>query len=177
MAVPTSTDPSPDEGENNGHGQQSRTSPSELPAHHDQDPRPSELPSHTVSNVESEALPNYSRRPDSNAPRLPSYARVERTDRLRRESWQTFIESKMYGPDTFGGHKGITDGPPNDPLKPFRWIRRKVKGEKNVWRKLSVEERRKWEEEGGPVNYDAGECLLYLTRGLASLIKLAAAGD
>jgi hypothetical protein len=63
----------------------------------------------------------------------------------------------MYTQDTFGGHKGIATGPPNDPAKPFRWIQRKFKGEKDVWRKLSDEERRKWEEEGGDVDYEAGD--------------------
>jgi hypothetical protein len=63
----------------------------------------------------------------------------------------------MYTQDTFGGHQGIATGPPNDPAKPFRWIQRKLKGEKDVWKKLSDEEKRKWEEDGGDVDYDAGE--------------------
>lgn len=103
--------------------------------------------------IDTETLPGYSRRPDG----LPSYARVTRNDQRRRETLQAFIESKMTTYDTFGGQKGIATGPPNDPAKPFRWLQRKLKGEKDVWKKLSDEEKRKWEEEGGDVDYDAGE--------------------
>lgn len=103
--------------------------------------------------TDTETLPAYSRGSDG----LPSYARVRLNDQRRQESLKGFIESKMYYQDTFGGYKGIATGPPNDPAKPFKWIQRKLKGERDVWRKLSDEEKRKWEEDGGDVNYDAGQ--------------------
>lgn len=103
--------------------------------------------------INTETLPGYSQRSDG----LPSYARVILNDQRRQESLKAFIESKMYYHDTFGGYKGIATGPPNDPAKPFKWIQRKLKGEKDVWRKLSYEEKRKWEEDGGDVDYDAGQ--------------------
>lgn len=124
--------------ENEAQQQQSNTSPSNDAPERD---------------IDTETLPGYSRRLDG----LPSYARVTRNDQRRRETLQAFIESKMTTYDTFGGQKGIATGPLNDPAKPFRWLQRKLKGEKDVWKKLSDEEKRKWEEEGGDVDYDAGE--------------------
>lgn len=59
--------------------------------------------------------------------------------------------------DYFGGHKGIPLGPPNDPLNPFKWIKRKINGEKNAWWSLSDEEKRKWEASGGDIDEDNGE--------------------
>lgn len=144
----TATAPSSEEiAENEGQQQQSNTSPSN--ESREQQPNNDAV----ERDIDTETLPDYSRHPDG----LPSYARVTRNDQRRRESLKAFLETKMYTEDTFGGHKGITTGPPNDPSKPFRWIRRKFRGEKDVWRKLSEEERRNWEEEGGAVNYDAGE--------------------
>lgn len=133
--------------ENEAQQQQSNTSPSN--ENREQQPN-SDAPER---DIDTETLPGYSQQPDG----LPSYARVTRNDQRRQESLQAFVESKMYTQDTFGGHKGIATGPPNDPAKPFRWIQRKLKGEKDVWKKLSDEEKRKWEEEGGDVDYDAGE--------------------
>lgn len=110
-----------------------------------------------------EALPNYSRRPDPSAPRLPSYARATRqssrtmtieqllpSEEERLASLQAFCEERMYANDYFGGQKGCAEGPPNDPFKLFRWAKRKMSGEKGaVWRKLSIEQREKWEAAGG----------------------------
>jgi len=110
-----------------------------------------------------EALPNYTRRPDPSAPRLPSYARATRqssrtmtieqllpTEEERLASLQAFCEERMYANDFFGGQKGCAEGPPNDPFKLFRWAKRKMSGEKGaVWRKLSIEQREKWEAAGG----------------------------
>ncbi|KAF3397232.1 hypothetical protein DPV78_007780 [Talaromyces pinophilus] len=147
MTMITATNPSQGEAaENEAQQQRSNTSPS----YETCEQRPNNTPER---DIDTETLPVYSQRPDG----LPSYARVTRNDQRRRESLQAFVQSKMYTQDTFGGHKGIATGPPNDPAKPFRWIQRKLKGEKDVWKKLSDEEKRKWEEDGGDVNYDAGE--------------------
>lgn len=107
------------------------------------------------SHSRDEVLPEYSH--NNHHPSPPSYARVEMADRRRRESLQEFLNQKMYHEDTFGGIKGIVSGPPNDPLKPFRWMSRKFKGQKHVWRTLSEEERRKWEEDGGAADHERGE--------------------
>ncbi|EEA19708.1 hypothetical protein TMatcc_009856 [Talaromyces marneffei ATCC 18224] len=147
----TSTDPSPEGAavtENEGQQQQQSNT---LPSNENREEQPNN--DAAERDVDTQTLPDYSR----HAGGPPSYARVERNDQLRQESLKAFVESKMYTQDTFGGHKGIATGPPNDPAKPFRWIQRKLKGEKGVWKKLSEEERRKWEEEGGDVDYDAGE--------------------
>lgn len=151
MTMTTATNPSPEEAlQNEAQQQQSNTSPSI--ENREQQPN-NNAPER---DIDTETLPGYSQRPDG----LPSYARVTRNDQRRRESLQAFVERKMYTQDTFGGHKGIATGPPNDPTKPFRWIQRKLKGEKDVWKKLSDEEKRKWEEEGGDVDYDAGEMVV-----------------
>lgn len=114
----------------------------------------------------NELLPQYTRRPDAGEPRLPSYARATRrpsqppmTPEERLASLHAFIESKMYVNDTFGGLKGEVNGPPVSPLKPFQWMMRKMKGEKDVWKKLTDEQRRKWEEEGGSRNEERGEVI------------------
>jgi hypothetical protein len=114
----------------------------------------------------NELLPQYTRRPDAGEPRLPSYARATRrpsqvpmTPEERLASLHAFIESKMYVNDNFGGHKGEVNGPPVSPLKPFQWMMRKMKGEKDVWKKLTDEQRRKWEEDGGSRNEERGEVI------------------
>ena len=116
-----------------------------------------------ASAASDEALPNYSRRPDPSAPRLPSYARATRqssrtmtieqllpSEEERLASLQAFCAERLYANDYFGGQKGCADGPPNDPFKLFRWAKRKMSGEKGaVWRRLGDEHKEKWEAAGG----------------------------
>lgn len=109
-----------------------------------------------------DTLPDYTSRRNSAASHLPPYTRATRTDSRRPTiqellpneeerlaSLREFVEEKMYANDNFGGHKGVADGPANDPFKAFRWAKRKMSGEKGaVWRKMSVEQRARWEADG-----------------------------
>jgi len=132
--------------------------------------QPPPFSSEAVS-LADDTLPDYTRRPDPTASRLPSYARATRgdsrtamieellpTEEERLASLRAFVEEKQYANDYFGGQKGKPEGPPNDPFKVFRWAKRKISGEKGeVWRRLSVEQRTKWEEQGGEVDEARGE--------------------
>ncbi|KAH8704027.1 hypothetical protein BGW36DRAFT_264586, partial [Talaromyces proteolyticus] len=127
---------------------------------HQEQQQQQDHPSDAVSLAESTTdtlLPDYT----ANSPRLPSYARATArqamTEEERLASLHAFVERKQSINDYYGGHKGCPQGPPNDPLKPFKWIKRKMNGEKNVWRSLSDEEKRKWEESGGDIDEDSGE--------------------
>lgn len=118
-----------------------------------------------------DTLPDYTRGPDPSAQRLPSYARATRlnshtatieellpTEEERLASLRAFVEEKRYANDYYGGHKGSAEGPPNDPFKVFRWAKRKMSGEKGaVWRRMSAEQKREWEESGGVVKEAEGE--------------------
>jgi hypothetical protein len=117
------------------------------------------------------SLPSYSKTLDPNAPRLPSYAKATHKDPRKKsmeelhpdenerlQSLVEFAETKKMIQDNFGQHKGVVEGPPNDPLKLFKWAKRRIDGEKgHVWEKMSDEERAKWEAEGGSANPDKGE--------------------
>ena len=116
-------------------------------------------------------LPGYSQRLDPDAPRLPSYASATHKDPRKKSmeelhpnederlaSLIEFAETKKMVADNFGGHKGVAEGPPNDPLKVFKWAKRKIGGEKGeVWHKMTVEEREQWEADGGGANPEKGE--------------------
>jgi hypothetical protein len=109
--------------------------------------------------------PDYTRRRGSVASSLPSYRRATQedsrtlmTEEERLALLQAFVEEKMYANDNFGGHKGVTNGPPNDPLKVFRWAKRKMAGEKDgVWSKLTSEQRAKWEAHEAGLEQAKGE--------------------
>lgn len=125
----------------------------------------------SLADESRDTLPDYSRRPDPNAPRLPSYARATRrdsrnatieellpTEEERLASLRAFAEEKMYVNDYWGGHKGSAEGMPNDPFKVFKWAKRKMSGERgSVWRRLSDEQKAKWEAAGGTVDENRGE--------------------
>lgn len=136
------------------------TIPPELVAPHDPPPAFS-----TLSDKANDTLPEYTYRADPTASTLPSYARATRPDyrsamseEERLASLREFVESKSYQPDFFGGQKGRPEGPANDPFKVFRWANRRIHGERgDVWRRMSVESRRKWEEEGGEIDDAKGE--------------------
>lgn len=122
-------------------------------------------PSLTHYSESSDTLPHYTPRPASAPPHPRSYSRATATieeflptEEERIASLLAFAEEKKYAPDFFGGHKGSAEGMPNDPFKAFRWAKRKMSGEKgHVWRRLSEEQLREWEAEGGAVNEALGE--------------------
>lgn len=102
----------------------------------------------------NEALPSYRDPSGPSGSNLPSYARATTTltPEERRASLQAFADSKLQANDNFGGHKGVAEGPPNDPFKVLKWAKRKMSGEKGqVWSKMSAEERAKWEADDGPI--------------------------
>jgi len=123
------------------------------------------------ADVSHASLPRYSQTLDPNAPRPPSYARATHKDPRKKSmeelhpnederlaSLIEFAETKTMIADNFGQHKGVAEGPPNDPLKLFKWAKRRMAGEKgDVWDRMSAEERARWEAEGGGADPDKGE--------------------
>jgi len=124
-----------------------------------------------ADNTNDDPLPDYTRGPHGPtiaSAHLPSYARatghkptIEElipNEEQRLASLRAFAEEKKYANDYFGGHKGRPEGPPNDPLKVFRWAKKKMSGDgAGTWRRMSADERARWEEQGGQVDEMEGE--------------------
>ena len=116
----------------------------------------------SLADTGSDTVPEYTLRPDDpTAPHLPSSARAtgsHPTEEERLASLREFVKDKQHSADYFGGQEGKPEGPPKDPFKVFRWAKAKVGGEEgDVWRRMSVEETRKWEEQGRDADPDLGE--------------------
>jgi hypothetical protein len=53
-------------------------------------------------------------------------------DDKKAANLREFARDKQYANDYFGGHKGSSSGEPNDPFKLFRWIGKKISGQKET---------------------------------------------
>jgi len=137
--------------------------PDELPA------TGSPLPGETTSPFDNhqssdDPPPDYSRRQDPTAPRLPSYGQTATIEQLlpteeeRLASLRAFAEEQQFTPNDSGERDDHPQKPPKDPLKVFRWVKRKMSGEKgDVWQRLNHERRQKWEAERGTTGEAQGD--------------------